>query len=125
MGFLEEKNIQNIIVVPTHSLGLHHLKENAIVCTGFTTKHIYNTAKDLVVELKKLKIPGLSYVPTVFGRRDEEWLLVEIGDIMVHLFTESFKEEFDLIDHWINPVSDDFKEFIKRVDANTRGVKKL
>jgi ribosomal silencing factor RsfS len=125
VSYLEANNLENIIVVPTHKLGYTHLKETSILCSGYTTKHIHKSAKDLVVEIKKLKIPNLPFIPTVFGRRDEEWLLVEIGEIQIHFFVESFRKEFDLLDHWLNPTSDDIKEFIRRADAKVKGKKHL
>ena len=85
-----------------------HLKENTILCSGHTSRHIYKTAKDLVVDLKKLNIPNLPFIPTVFGRRDEEWLIVEIGEVQVHLFVESFRKEMDLLERWLNPAPEDY-----------------
>ena len=111
--------------MPTHKLGLIHLKENCILCSGYTARHIYKTAKDFTVELKKLNIPKLPFIPTVFGRRDEEWLLVEIGEVQIHFFVESFRSEMDLLDRWLNPTPEDFKEWTRRVDDKFYGKKKL
>jgi hypothetical protein len=117
--------MKDIIVVPTHKLGLLHLKETSILCSGFTAKHIYKCAKDMVVELKKLNIPNLPFTPTVFGRRDEEWLIIEIGEIHIHFFVESFRKEDDLLERWLNPTPKDFIEWQKRVDNLYYGKKKL
>ena len=116
VSFLEVNSIKDIIVVPTHKLGMVHLKENTILCSGHTSRHIYKTAKDLVVDLKKLNIPNLPFIPTVFGRRDEEWLIVEIGEVQVHLFVESFRKEMDLLERWLNPAPEDYIEWQRRVD---------
>lgn len=125
VNYLEVNNLKDIIVVPTHKLGLLHLKENSILCSGFTARHIYKVAKDLVVELKKLKIPDLPFVPTVFGRRDEEWVIVEIGEIQVHFFVESFRKENDLLERWLNPAPQEYIDWLKRVDNKYYGKKKL
>jgi len=124
VNFLEINNMSEIIIIPTHKLGLLHLKENTIFCSGHTSRHIYKIAKDLVVELKKLDIPNLPFTPTVFGRRDEEWIIVEIGEIQVHFFTESFRKEMDILDMWLNPPSEDFVEWQRRVDNLVYGRKK-
>ncbi len=125
VSFLEVNNLQDIIVVPTHELGLIHLKENAILCSGYTAKHTYKAAKDLVVEIKKLKIPNLPCVPSVSGRRDEPWNIVEIGNITTHFFVESYRDEIDLLGRWLNPPSEEFLEWQRRFDAKMYGKKKL
>ncbi len=107
--------MKDIVVVPTHKLGLTHLKENSILCSGFTQKHIYKSAKDFTVELKKLNIPYLTSLPVIYGRREDEWLLVEIGDISTHFFVESFRKEQDLLEIWMNPVNEEQKEWNKRL----------
>jgi ribosomal silencing factor RsfS len=125
VSFLEVNSLQDIIVVPTNKLGLIHLKENSILCSGYTPKHIYKAAKDLVVELKKLKIPNLPFVPTVFGRRDQEWNIVEIGEIQIHFFVDTYRKEVDLIGRWLNPMSEEDLEWQRRIDAKYYGKKKL
>jgi ribosomal silencing factor RsfS len=113
--------MNEIIVVPTHQLGLLHLKETSILCSGHTSKHVYKTAKDLVVDIKKLNIPNLPFYPTVFVRRDEELNIVEIGDIQVHLFVQTFREEVDLLDKWLNPPPVDFVNWNKRAGEKYYG----
>ena len=77
-----------------------------------------------MVEIKKLNIPNLPFIPTVFGRRDEEWVIVEIGDVQIHLFQESFRKEIDLLDRWVNPPPEDFVEWQRRVEHMFYGRKK-
>jgi ribosome-associated protein len=124
VNFLEVNNLKDIIVVPVHKLGLIHLKENNIICSGHTSRHIYKSAKDLVVEIKKLNIPNLPHIPTVYGRRDEEWVIVEIGEVTIHFFQEQFRKEIDLLDRWVNPPPEEFVEWQRRVEEQFYGRKK-
>ena len=106
--FLQASNLKDIVVVPTKELGFNHLKETSIVSVGFSSKHIYKSAKDLSVEIKNLKIPGVSENMQIYGRRDEEWLLIELGpDVSVYFFTESFNKEIDIVNLWTNKPSDE------------------
>lgn len=107
--------MQDIVVVPTQKLGLKHLRENSIVCSGYTTRHIYKIAKTLVVELKSLKVPNFDSLPTVLGRKDEEWLLIQVGETSVYFFVESLRKDFDIVDLWINPATKDETDFITRL----------
>jgi len=84
------------------------LKDTSIVSVGFSSKHIYKSAKDLIVEIKNLKIPEVSENMLIYGRRDEEWLLVELGfDISIYFFTEAFNKEVDIVNMWTNKPSDE------------------
>jgi len=124
VSFLEVNNLHDIIVVPTHKLGLKHLKENSILSSAHTSKHIYKVAKDLVVDIKALNIPNLPFVPTIFGRRDEEWLIVEIGEIQIYFFVDTFRKEMDLLDIWLNPPEEEFVKWNRRVENLYYGKKK-
>jgi len=100
------------VVVPTRELGFSHLNENSIVSIGFSSKHIYKSAKDLSVEIKNLKIPYISQNIQIYGRRDEEWLLLEVGhNISVYFLTEAFNKEVNLVELWTNKPSDE--DFIR------------
>lgn len=106
--YLQASNLKDIVVVPTKDLGFNHLKETSIVSVGFSSKHIYKSAKDLNVEIKNLQIPEVSENMQIYGRRDEEWLLLEIGkDISLYFFTEAFNKEVDIINIWTNRLSDE------------------
>jgi ribosomal silencing factor RsfS len=62
-------------------LGRTHLENYAIVCSGFSAKHLYNTAKTLCQEVKKLECEQITNLPTVAGRRDDSWVMVGIKEI--------------------------------------------
>lgn len=101
--YLQTCNLKDIVIVPTKDLGFNHLKQTSIVSVGFSSKHIYKSAKDLSVDIKNLKIPGISENMLIYGRRDEEWLLVELGpDISIYFFTEAFNKEVDIVNMWTN-----------------------
>jgi|LauGreDrversion4_2_1035121.scaffolds.fasta_scaffold1423364_2 hypothetical protein len=68
-------NLQDILIVSRRELGLTHLYDIGIICSGFNAKHLYKSAKDLILEVKKLDLQGLAEIPNISGRKDEEWLL--------------------------------------------------
>jgi len=106
--YLQACNLKDIIIVPTKELGFSHLKETSIISVGFSAKHTYKSAKDLSVEIKNLKIDGISENMLIYGRRDEEWLLLELGsDISIYFMTEAFRKGVDLVEMWTNKQSDE------------------
>lgn len=41
------------------------------------------------------------------GARDDEWILVDLPDIAVHLLTQEARPEVDLEHSWTNPISEE------------------
>lgn len=80
VSFLEIYQMKNLKVV-----NLRALKRNgedyAIIASGFSMRHIYQTAKILVKQLKELKCPEIKVLPTIAGSKDDSWLLVTVKEI--------------------------------------------
>lgn len=95
--------MKDISVVNLKALGRTHCENYAIVCSGFSSKHLYNTAKILCQEVKKLKCPEIINIPTVHGRKDDNWVLVTVKEVQVHMIAEEYREDLDLEFRWLNP----------------------
>lgn len=68
-----------------------------ILATGQSRPHIKFLQQELKKRLgaEKEREPSLSE-----GNADEGWLLVDYGDIIVHIFSESQREYYDLEGLW-------------------------
>ena len=70
--------MKDMKVVNLRALGKN--QENyAIVCSGFSMRHLYQTSKILVQKLKALE--SLSVKPMICGTRDDSWLMVVIKEV--------------------------------------------
>ena len=70
-----------------------------IISTGTSSKHIHSIGDNLVFELKKHDMPNLS----IEGSAQASWILVDIGDIIVHIFQKEMRELFNLEELWDRP----------------------
>ena len=61
------------------------------------------------------EIPNLPVPPRIYGRKDDEWVMVSYQDMQVHLFVESAREEVDLEWKWRNPPSEEAYEEYERM----------
>ncbi|MCX7991424.1 MAG: ribosome silencing factor [Proteobacteria bacterium] len=66
-----------------------------IICSGSSTKHCQSIAEELE---KSAKTSGLSHAIEGYGKGD--WVLVDIGNIIIHIFTEETREIYDLEGLW-------------------------
>jgi len=95
--------------VNLHALGKNQEKF-AIVCSGFSMRHIYQTAKILVQKLKSLECDAIANLPRVAGTKDESWLMIKVAEVQVHIILEEYREELDLEFRWMNPPPPEMKK---------------
>ncbi len=68
-----------------------YLVEDVIIATTLANKH----ALSLLDALKNTLKP-LGKVFYQIDESNEEWIILDLGDLMIHLFTEEYRKKFDL-----------------------------
>ena len=67
-----------------------------IICSGTSNRHVISLSNYLVKALKKENLNTLN----VEGIRNGDWVLVDAGDIIVHLFRSEVREYYSLEKMW-------------------------
>ena len=67
-----------------------------IICTGTSNRHIISLSNYLSEDLKKLDLNMLN----IEGKRGGDWIIVDIGDIIIHLFRSEVREYYNLEKMW-------------------------
>ena len=116
--FLEKELLKDVKIIDMKEHKREAFCDISILVVGYSNRHIYKAAKALVTELNKLNV-NYSNLPRIFGRKDDEWLMVNVGKlIFVHFFTENMKEEIDLEKQWsthdFDDIDDDYKENVMK-----------
>ena len=70
-----------------------------VVASGTSQRHVLSLA-DAVVDA--LKTAGYEHVP-VEGKDTGEWVLVDAGDIVVHIFKHDVRDHYNLEKMWSMP----------------------
>ncbi|MBB1268917.1 ribosome silencing factor [Shewanella sp. SR44-3] len=73
-----------------------NITDYMVICTGTSKTHVRAIAENLVVEAKAAGIPPLG----VEGRDSSEWVLVDLGDVILHVMQESNREYYQLEKLW-------------------------
>lgn len=75
-----------------------------IIASGTSSRHIKSLADNLIVEVKKAGERLLGEE----GKEASDWVLVDLGDVVVHIMMPSAREFYDLERFWRDaPVGDD------------------
>ena len=67
-----------------------------IICSGTSNRHVISLSNYLVEALKKENLNTLN----IEGIRNGDWVLVDAGDIIVHLFRSEVREYYGLEKMW-------------------------
>ena len=69
-----------------------------IICSGRSNRQVSAIAEFIQSELKKHKIKPLS----VEGIKDGQWVLMDYGHVVIHVFYEPVREFYDLEGLWVD-----------------------
>lgn len=61
-----------------------------IVCHGTSERHARSIAEHIVDDLRSVGVRPIG----VEGLRESNWILVDFGDVIAHVFYEPFRQEF-------------------------------
>ncbi len=89
--FLLEQQTRDIYV---HDFGpvQPNIPQWAVIATAYSNRHCYkvgNELKKAFNDIRSKKGIKKQYPALMMGRKDDEWVLVEFGDITIHIMTEA------------------------------------
>ena len=75
---------------------LTSIADYMVIVTGRSSTHVKALSDNVVKEVKKANFE----VVGVEGRAQSEWVLVDLGDILVHVMLSRFRELYNLEELW-------------------------
>lgn len=67
-----------------------------VIATGSSSRHVKSAANNVIAEARKA---GQSVLGSE-GEADGEWVLVDLGDVIVHVMQQQVREFYDLESLW-------------------------
>lgn len=67
-----------------------------IICTGRSTRHVKALAENVSLKAKEMKT---AFIRTE-GDRESEWILVDLGDVVIHVMLAATRTFYSLEDFW-------------------------
>ena len=91
---LDDDKAENIVTVDLDGRGA--IADAAVVASGRSSRHVAAIADHLA---RKLKEGGYGTRP-ISGAATGDWVLVDAGDVIVHIFRPEVREYYDLEGMW-------------------------
>lgn len=98
---MEDGKAQDVVTISLK--GKTDIADYMIIASGTSDRHTSSLAQNLVKNLKeKLHYNHVS----VEGIAEGNWVLVDIGDVIVHIFKPEFREMYNLEKMWALPLTE-------------------
>lgn len=91
---LADLKAEDIQILNVRDLTL--ITDHMIIATGNSHRHTQAIAKNVLHEIKKQSYPAIG----VEGERIGEWILLDLGDVIVHIMLASAREFYRLDKLW-------------------------
>ena len=97
LSSLEQEKAED--VVPINLAGKSSMADHMVICSGRSTRQVAAIAEKLVDRLKA----KLGVLSKVEGKDQGDWVLIDTGDVVVHIFRPEVREFYQLEKMWLTP----------------------
>jgi ribosome-associated protein len=91
---LDDLKGEDIVTLDVRTLT--SITDYMIICTGRSTRHVKALAENVSEKAKEMKVPTVR----TEGNNDSEWILVDLGDVVVQVMLASTRKFYSLEDLW-------------------------
>ncbi len=89
-------DMKGIDILPLDVRPLTDITDYMIICTGRSTRHVKALAESLAIKAKERKVKPVH----VEGDHNSEWILVDLGDVIIHIMIAAARSFYSLEDLW-------------------------
>ena len=106
IGILEDNKGENIALMDVK--GKSSVTDLMFIVSGRSTRHVKSIADNLITKLKKNKMKPIG----VEGYSSSEWILLDYGDLLVHVMHPETREFYSLEKLWDESIETDSYTYI-------------
>lgn len=91
---LDDDKAEDIVAIDL--AGKSAISDHMVIASGRSQRHVAAMSEHLVRKLKELGVKGIS----VEGANQGDWVLIDAGDVIVHLFRPDVRDFYGLDKMW-------------------------
>ncbi|MCC8366775.1 ribosome silencing factor [Xenorhabdus sp. PB61.4] len=91
---LEDSKAQDIVSIDVR--GKSSITDCMVICTGTSSRHLMSVADNLVDDCREAGIMPMG----VEGQGISDWIVVDLGEVMVHVMQEDSRRMYELEKLW-------------------------
>ena len=88
--------MKGIDIVSMDVRTLTSITDYMVICTGRSSRHVKACAENVAIKAKQKEV---AFVRTE-GEKESDWVLVDLGDVVIHVMTATARTFYSLEDLW-------------------------
>ena len=97
LASLDDDKAEDVITIPL--AGKSEIADHMVICSGRSSRQVQSIAEKLTDRLKQ----GHDVLCKVEGQETGDWVLIDAGDVIVHVFRPEVREFYQLEKMWQTP----------------------
>ncbi|WP_371169417.1 ribosome silencing factor [Aliiroseovarius sp. 2305UL8-7] len=97
LSSLEDDKAEDVVVIDLR--GKSEIADHMVVCSGRSTRQVAAISEKLTEKLKQ----EMGVFSKVEGKDQGDWVLIDAGDVIVHVFRPEVREFYQLEKMWLEP----------------------
>lgn len=97
LSSLDDDKAEEIVPIPLK--GKSEMADYMVVCSGRSSRQVVAIADHLTERLKQ----DFGLISKVEGKDQGDWVLIDAGDVIVHVFRPEVREFYQLEKMWMTP----------------------
>lgn len=94
---LDEDKAEEIVTIDL--AGKSEMADSMVICSGRSSRQVTSIAEKLVDRIKQ----DLGIISKIEGKDTGDWVLIDAGDVVVHVFRPEVREFYQLEKMWMTP----------------------
>lgn len=97
---LDDDNAEDVVSIDLH--GKSEMADYMVVASGRSTRQVTSISEKLIDRIKH----DLALPTRVEGKEHGDWVLIDAGDVIVHVFRPEVRQFYQLEKMWMAPGAD-------------------
>lgn len=97
LSSLEDDKAEDVTVIDLR--GKSEMADHMVIASGRSTRQVISISEKLVDRLKQ----DLGILSKVEGKDAGDWVLIDTGDVVVHVFRPEVRDFYQLEKMWLTP----------------------